>query len=200
MKATPRPRTMTVALLLALAVPVVAAVIYFTVGNPASLGESTDPAPVAEGGQRDYLAQLQKHLARQPRDARGWVLLARAQAERNEFKSSADAYQKAITVSEKVAKDPAVLCEYADVLGMAQGGNLSGKPSELIAQALGINPRHPMALEMAGSAAYDAGRYGEAVGYWKELLAGLSPGSERYSQLSAAVSRAERKAAVSLPR
>ena len=128
------------------------------------------------------------------------MLLARSQAERNEFKAAADAYQKALTVSEKIARDPTVLCEYADVLGMVQGGDLKGKPAELIAQALAINPRHPVALEMAGSAAYAEGRYADAVRYWKELLSGLTPGSERYSELSAAVAGAERKASVALPR
>jgi cytochrome c-type biogenesis protein CcmH len=83
---------------------------------------------------------------------------------------------------------------------MTQGGRLDGKPIALIEQALAIDPKHPAALEMAGSAAYADGRYAEAVRYWKELLAGLTPGSERHAELSAAVARAERKASVSLPR
>lgn len=193
----PRRRTRAFALIVALAVPIAAAVLYLTVGRPEALDEQRAEEASAEA---DQVAQMQAHLARQPRDARGWVLLARAQSERGEFAASADAYQKAITVSEKVAKDPGVLCEYADALGMTQGGKLRGKPTELIAQALGINPKHPMALEMAGSAAYEDGRYGDAARYWKELLAGVSPGSERHSQLAAAIERAERKAAVSLPR
>jgi len=53
---------------------------------------------------------------------------------------------------------------------------------------------------MAGSLAYEEGRYADAVRYWKELLADLTPGSERHSELSTAVARAERKAAVALPR
>ncbi len=158
------------------------------------------PAPVGEAAKGDYIEQLQSHLSRQPRDGRGWVLLARAQADRNEFKAAADAYQKALTVSEKVAKDPGVLCEYADALGMTQGGRLAGRPAELIAKALSINPAHPAALEMAGSVAYEEGRYADAVRYWKQLLADLTPGSERHSELSAAVARAERKASVTLPR
>lgn len=193
----PRTRTRTVALAVGVVVPVAAAVLYLAVGKPEALDEQAAPEARAGG---DYVEQLRTHLARQPRDGRGWVLLARAQADRNEFTAAADAYQKALTVSDKVAKDPGVLCEYADVLGMAQGGSLAGKPAELIAQALAINPKHPAALEMAGSAAYAEGRYADAVRYWKELLADLSPNSERYGELADAVARAERKAAVSLPR
>jgi cytochrome c-type biogenesis protein CcmH len=193
----PRRPARLVALVIALAIPLVAALLYLAVGKPEAMDEQPAPDAVAEG---DYVARLQTHLARQPRDGRGWVLLARAQVERNEFKAATDAYQKALTVSEKIAKDPGVLCEYADALGMAQGGRLAGKPAELVAQALSINPKHPAALEMAGSAAYEEGRYGDAARYWKELLSGLTPGGERHAELSAAVARAERNAAVSLPR
>jgi cytochrome c-type biogenesis protein CcmH len=193
----PRRPARLVALVIALAIPLVAALLYLAVGKPEAMDEQPAPDAVVEG---DYVARLQTHLARQPRDGRGWVLLARAQVERNEFKAATDAYQKALTVSEKIAKDPGVLCEYADALGMAQGGRLAGKPAELVAQALSINPKHPAALEMAGSAAYEEGRYGDAARYWKELLSGLTPGGERHAELSAAVARAERKAAVSLPR
>ena len=196
---SPPPRARTVALFVAVALPVVAGILYFAVGKPDALTEDV-PAPVGEATKGDYIEQLQAHLSRQPRDGRGWVLLARAQADRNEYQAAADAYQKALTVSAKVAKDPGVLCEYADVLGMVQGGRLDGKPAELIAQALAIDPKHPMALEMAGSAAYEAGRYADSVRYWQTLLAELTPGSERHQQLAAALERAQRKAAVSLPR
>lgn len=194
-----QPRARAVALAVVVALPVVAGLLYFAVGRPGSLSEDP-PAPLGEAPKGDYIEQLQSHLSRQPRDGRGWVLLARAQADRNEFKAAADAYQKALTVSEKVAKDPGVLCEYADALGMAQGGTLAGRPAELIAKALAINPAHPAALEMAGSVAYEEGRYADAVRYWKQLLADLTPGSERHTELSMAVARAERKAAVTLPR
>ncbi|MGE5162328.1 MAG: c-type cytochrome biogenesis protein CcmI [Betaproteobacteria bacterium] len=193
------PRARAFALFVAVALPVVAVLLYFTVGKPGALGEDP-PAPPADAAKGDYVEQLQKHLSRQPRDGRGWVLLARAQADRNEFKASADAYQKALTVSEKVAKDPGVLCEYADALGMAQGGSLAGRPAELIEKALAINPAHPAALEMAGSLAYEEGRFADAARYWRQLLADLGPGSERHAELSTAVERAERKAAVTLPR
>ena len=196
---SPLPRARAVALFVAVALPVVAGILYFTVGKPDALTDEP-PAPVGEAAKGDYIEQLQSHLSRQPRDGRGWVLLARAQADRNEFKAAADAYQKALTVSEKVAKDPGVLCEYADALGMTQGGRLAGRPAELIARALSIDPAHPAALEMSGSVAYEEGRYADAVRYWKQLLADLTPGSDRHVELSEAVARAERKAAVTLPR
>jgi cytochrome c-type biogenesis protein CcmH len=188
-------RARTAALLIAAMLPLIALAVYFAVGRPDALAL---PEEQAAGG--DYVTRLQAHLARQPRDARGWVLLARAQAERNDFAAAAAAYDKALSASPKVAKDPAVLCEYADALGMAQGGRLDGKPAQLIAQALAIDPQQPVALEMAGSAAYADGRYAEAVRHWQTLLVQLPAGSQRHAELEAAIGRAQRRAAVSLPR
>jgi cytochrome c-type biogenesis protein CcmH len=154
--------------------------------------------PPQEPGVGEYVERLESHLRSQPRDARGWVLLARAYAENEQFMDAARAYEKAIE-SPKVARDPGVLCEFADVLGIAHG-RLEGRPSELIQQALAIDPRHATALEMAGSAAYEQHDYLSAAKYWKRLLGVLEPGTEQHRELAAAVARAERKAAVALPR
>lgn len=155
-------------------------------------------APLREETGDAYVARLEAHLRSQPRDGRGWVLLARAHAESDRFADAANAFERAIAVAPKVRRDPAVLCEFADALGMAQR-SLGGRPLELIQQALAIDPAHPVALEMAGSAAYEQRRYAEAARHWKLLLAQLVPASERHVELAAAIERAERRAAVALP-
>ena len=139
--------------------------------------------------------RLREHLERQPGDARAWVLHARLQAELDRFGEAAQGYEKALALSPKVAKDPAVWCEYADVLAMAQGGKLAGRPRELIARALALDSHHPKALEMAGSAEYEQGRYKEALGYWRPLLAKLEPGTQMHAELAIAIERTERMAA-----
>jgi cytochrome c-type biogenesis protein CcmH len=77
---------------------------------------------------------------------------------------------------------------------MQQGGRLSGKPLQLVNRALELNDRHPMALEMAGSAAYEEGRFGDAARYWGELLPQLRSGTRRHTELAAAVERARERA------
>jgi cytochrome c-type biogenesis protein CcmH len=195
--AAPARRQRAAAIAVALLVPFAAGAIYFAVGQPAAL---TPAEASATGEEADYVERLQAHLVRQPRDARAWVLLARAQADRDQFRDAAESYEKALTApAGKASKDPGVLCEYADVLGVMQGGRLDGRPLELVYQALSINPKHPVALEMAGSAAYADGRYGESARYWRLVLDQLAPGTEQHRQLSAAIDRAQRRAAVSLP-
>ncbi len=137
---------------------------------------------------------LKSHVERAPRDGRAWVMLARAELDADRFREAADAYERGLATSRKVALDAAVWCEYADALGMAQGGRLEGRPRELIERALALNPAHPKALEMAGSAAYERGDFAAAARHWKALLAQLAADSHAHGELAAAVARAERKA------
>jgi len=135
--------------------------------------------------------QLAAEVARNPGNGRAWVLLARAEFETDRFAEAAAAYERALAVSPKVARDPAVWCEYADALGMAQGGSLAGVPRSFIARALELNPAHPKALEMAGSAAYEARDFALAATYWRELLAQIREGSREHGELAAAIARAD---------
>ncbi|MBL8349165.1 MAG: hypothetical protein JNL87_02530 [Burkholderiaceae bacterium] len=141
---------------------------------------------------------LKRHLERQPRDGRGWVLFAMREFEADRFDAAAAAFERAVTVSRRVAADPAVWCEYADALGMARGGRLEGKPTELIHHALSLRGDHPKALEMAGSAAYERRDFAAAARYWRQLLPQMHQGSRQQAELTAAIERADRLAATSL--
>ncbi len=120
------------------------------------------------------------------------MLVARIDFAADRFADAAVAYERALATP-KVALDAGVWCEYADALGMAQGGSLTGRPRELVMRALAQNPAHPKALEMAGSAAYEAGDYGAAVQYWRQLLPQLADDPHAKHELAAAIARAEDK-------
>jgi cytochrome c-type biogenesis protein CcmH len=158
--------------------------------SPAIVGELTGDSPNADPVRRDDLV---RHLARNPRDGRGWVLLARRDFADNRFADAASAYEKSLAASPKVAADPLIWCEYADALGMTQGGRLEGRPRELVMKALAMNAAHPKALEMAGSAAFEQGEYESAVSFWRQLLAQLPARSAAHRELSAAIAQAEQR-------
>lgn len=183
------------ALAIAIGLPVLAFALYALVGDPLALGGGDRAGNAASGDLGDMPARsdtLERHLARHPGDARGWVLLARSEFEANRFADAAAAYGKAIGASPRVAADAAIWCEYADALGMAQGGTLAGRPSELIERALALDAAHPRALEMAGGVAYEQHDYAGAARYWRQLLGQLAPGSPEQRELAAAVARVER--------
>ena len=175
---------------LAIALPLLAALLYACLRHPATLQRTSETAVSA--------ATLAAHVDGHARDARGWVMLARELAPADRFGEAAQAYERALTFP-KVARDAAVWTEYADVLGMAQGGSLEGRPAELISRALALDPQQPQALEMAGSAAYARRDYGQAAAHWRTLLGQLGPGDSRERELAEAIARSERLARTSLP-
>lgn len=156
-----------------------------------SLAEAIDSAADAD----NFARRVRAHLDQTPRDARGWVIYARLRAETDDYADAAQAYERALALPSKVARDPTVWCEFADALGMMQGGRLAGRPRELIDRALALNPNHPKALEMAGSAEFGQGDYASALRFWRPLLAMLEPGSRAYAEMAAAIARTEHLAA-----
>lgn len=184
--------------------PVAAALLYLQFGHPQLIGAPLLPRPptasdAAGGDAEKLLVQLEAHVAASPSDARAWVMLGRLRMQFDRFTPAAAAYERALGASAKVARDPLVWCEYADAVGMAQGGRLAGKPRELIDKALALDATNPRALEMAGSAAYEAGDFRGAVGYWQRLLVQLPADSSERAELAAAIARAEQRAKFSPP-
>jgi cytochrome c-type biogenesis protein CcmH len=193
----PVPPTPRLALILAIALPLSALGLYALLGDPGAVAGATralaaDAAPSASVPA--LREDLLRHLARNPRDGRGWALLARMDFAADRFGDASAAYERAMAASPNVARDPTVWCEWADALGMAQGGTLAGKPRELVLRALTLDPAHPKALEMAGSAAFEAREYATAANYWRELLAQLPERSQAHHELAAAIAGADERA------
>lgn len=184
------------AAVLALALPVVAVALYLRIGDPSALG--TAPGHVASaralhtGSAPEFMERIEAHLKHAPRDGRAWVILARLNFEMDRYEAAASAYRQALSASRKVAQDPQVWCELADALGMMQGGSLRGEPREMVHRALALKSNHPRALEMAGSAEYEAGNRAGALSYWEPLLAQLDPESTVYRELRFAIERVRR--------
>ncbi len=137
---------------------------------------------------------LGQDLQRAPRDARAWAIYARLNVERADYAAAAAAYAHALELPGRVAQDPMVWCEYADALATLGGGRLAGQPFAMITRALALNPRHPRALEMAGSAAIEQGNYKAALHYWEPLLQLTPVDAPQYRELLSAIERTRLRA------
>jgi cytochrome c-type biogenesis protein CcmH len=173
-----------VAYVLAFALPLVAIVFYLKVGNPQAMTPSAAVAPAtAENGADGFsqqrieanIAALAKRLETNPSDSQGWTMLARSYTSMEKYPEASDAFSKATAL---VPNDADLWAEYAFATAMANGRQLQGKPTELINKALKIDPENLKALELAGSAAFQAKDYKRAVEYWQRLLDKVPRGSE----------------------
>jgi cytochrome c-type biogenesis protein CcmH len=196
------------AAVVAIGMPAGAFALYALLGDPGATGDaraalsqqvlaagsSSDPMPQAQA-----YAELERHLSRQPADARALVLKARIDMQAQRFELAAAAYQKALRGPSKVAGDATVWVEYAEARGLLQGGTLTGEPQRLVEKALSLDATNRQALDLAGSAAWEQRDFAAASRYWKRLLAQVSADSVRHAELSAAIARADERARFALP-
>lgn len=155
------------------------------------------PAP---GAAADRLSsELDRHLRQAPGEPRAWILKARLDMQSDRHAEAAAAYAQALAGRSKAVNDAGVWVEYAEALGMSQGRTLLGEPQRLVHKALEIDGRHPRALDLAGSAAWEGGDYAGAAAHWQRLLVQLPAGSQRHAELSQAIARAEQRARLALP-
>ena len=188
---------------IALGLPVAAIVFYLNVGNPKAITNEAAPtrpsgamssAPVERTQEQidANVAALAKRLQENPSDVQGWTMLARSYNSMERFAEAAGAYAKATELS---PKDADLWAEYAFVSAMASGRSLEGRPRELIEKALQVDPENAKALQLAGSAAYQAKEYKKAITYWERVLKQVPPNSEVAEQITARINEAKALAA-----
>ena len=156
---------------------------YFWLGTPAGV-DVTPPQMSARGdtnSQADGAAPhsisnekinemaegLAARLKENPKDAAGWLMLARSYAALGRHAEAVTAYKQAATM---IPEDAQLLADYADSLAMTSNRSLEGEPSRLIERALKIDPGNVKALSLAGTAAFDRHDYATAIKHWEKVV------------------------------
>lgn len=167
------------AVVLAMLLPLAAAGLYFVLGTPSALDSRKEQAQTQEhldaGQMEAAVARLAQRLQSTPDDLEGWTMLARSYRVLGRHQDAVAAYARA---EKLIASDPPRLTEWAESLALAGGGTLAGKPAELVARALAVDPDFGHALALAGAAAFERKDYGGAIAYWERLAKQFQPGSE----------------------
>lgn len=192
----------------AVAIPLAAVVFYLQIGvpqaisNPSTLNtmpRSTATAPPSMGeGERSAeqiaanVDKLAEKLKSNPNDLAGWTMLARSYSSMSKFAEAAGAYAKATELN---PKDADLWAEYAFATAMANGRKMDGKVSELVEQALKVDPENAKALQLAGTIAFDAKDYKRAIENWERVLKRVPPNSEVAQAITDRINEAKTLAA-----
>jgi cytochrome c-type biogenesis protein CcmH len=184
-----------------LAIPIGVVAFYMFVGNPQGLNPTMatqmagpqSSRPQSSGPMSDQqisanVEKLAKKLEQNPNDAQGWLMLARSYVSMEKFADAAAAFEH---VTSLTPNDASAWADYAEASAMANGQRLAGKPTDAINRALQLDPKSQKALDLAGSAAYQAGDYKRAIDYWQKLLNQLPAGSEELRTISAQIAKAK---------
>jgi cytochrome c-type biogenesis protein CcmH len=177
----------------AIALPVTAAGLYLVLGAPAALDPEQRQPQLGRADVEAMVEKLAQRLQSRPDDAEGWAMLGRSYRVLGRNEEAAQAYAKAERV---VAADPRLLVDYAESLALAHGGNLQGKPAELVARALELDPGNPLALMLSGAVAFQREDYAGAVRQWEKVQALLAPGSDEARAVGDSIAKARELAAL----
>lgn len=152
--------------------------------DPAAAGAMT-PEKINQMVER-----LAERLKSNPDDPVGWVRLAQAYKVQGRLPEAEDAFVKA---GKLVDSDPDLLTQYADLLAVRGGNRIEGRSLALVNKALALNPKHPLALRMAGFAAFGRADYAQAVAHWETALTMLPPGSSDAARMASQIDVARAK-------
>lgn len=175
------------ATVIVLVLPLAAVFLYLNIGDTrgllpqAQLASATQMNRSSGGGGggaedmsgHDFSAALENLIARlssNPEDVEGWVMLARTYTAMERYTEASNTYAK---LADLVPNNPQILSDYARTLALRNQGTLAGKPTELLYQALGIDPQYPPALALAGHAEFEQEHYEKASAHWEKLLAAI---------------------------
>jgi cytochrome c-type biogenesis protein CcmH len=198
-RAEKAPPSWTLAIAVAVGIPVIAIPLYLMLGNPAAL--NPDLVAASQGGDQGHaltpekvaamVGQLKQKLAANPDDGDGWLMLAKTTSAIGRFDESAKAYAEAV---KRVQPDAQVYADYADTLAMASGRSLMGPPEKLIEQALKIDGNNVKALALQGTIAFQRQEYAKAAASWKKIQTLVPPDSELAQRIAGSIADAEAKA------
>ncbi|MEI7842679.1 MAG: c-type cytochrome biogenesis protein CcmI [Gallionellaceae bacterium] len=179
------------AIALAVVLPLAMVGLYLKIGNlnafapEAAMMNASLPANTSMPAS---IKTLEDKIAQNPADGESLLLLARAYGEMERYSDSVKLYEK---LTEFVKDEAWIWADYADMLAMVHGQKLAGPPTKLIEKALALDPNHPKALALAGSAAMESGDYQAAVRHWGHLLNGLPADSEDAKMIAGGIQQAK---------
>jgi cytochrome c-type biogenesis protein CcmH len=183
---------------LAIAVPLIALLLYGVVGTPGALAPESAPdrTPGVTSQQiESMVARLAARLESNPEDTNGWVMLGRSYAGLGRFSDSAAAYANAV---KRLPPDAQLLADYAESVAMAQNQRFEGEPARIIALALEADPKNLKALALAGTAAFEKQDFNSAVTHWQKLLEAAPANSYLTASVRKIIAEAKARSASAL--
>ncbi len=181
------------ALFLALALPAFAIGLYLAIGDSAIIprleGVAGETAQATGHGAADaqqaasleiMVERLAARMEENPDQLEGWLMLGRTYVALDQPDKGAAALARALALA---PQNPEIMINLAQAQATATNGQLGGRPAELIAAALVIDPKHATGRWLNGLVAYQAGEFPLAVKRWEALALDLDAADEDATEL-----------------
>jgi cytochrome c-type biogenesis protein CcmH len=174
-------------------IPLGAGITYLSLGSPnlvpVSMNAATGEQPLP-GGIEDTVAEVETYLESNPKNGRGWELLAPVYFRLGRFDDAVRARRNALEI---FGADAARLGDLGEAIVMANNGVVTPEAKDLFARANAGDPEDVMAQYYLGLSAKQEGRRDEALKRWTDLAAGAREGAEWLPLVKNALARIDEK-------
>ena len=156
-------------------IPAVALTLYLRVGAPELPDDPLEARLNADPQTMDMatiIAKIERAVAKNPNDGRGWSILARIYGRLGRNDDAIAAYRNEIRI---LGPSEERLASLGEAETAANGGKISADARKAFEQAITLNPKSPRARFYIGLASEQEGKKTEALTIWKQLVADSPP-------------------------
>ena len=179
------------ALAIAFVLPLTAAGLYLLVGTPVALnGVAAEPDQTLTVQQA--IDELRNHLAKQPGDLQGWMLLAQTSTMQHDPIGARDAYDHVLKLD---ANNAEAMVGWAEADSMLRDDHrIEGRALDLLKRAVLLQPDSQRGLWLLGISDFQRGQYHDAAATWRLLQPQLEPGSQVAQAVAQQIAAADARA------
>jgi cytochrome c-type biogenesis protein CcmH len=138
----------------------------------------------------EMTARLEAAVQSNPQSAESWYFLGRTYMAQERAGDAAAAFERAVGVA---GREPELLGQWAQALYFAGNKQWSAQLQALTDEALKADPAEVTSLGLLGIAAYEAGRFQQAIGHWEQLVALLPPEDPSRQAIQGGIARARER-------
>lgn len=138
----------------------------------------------------EMTAHLEQAVKEQPDSAEAWYFLGRTYMNQERPADAAKAFARVV---ELAGRQPELLGQWAQAQYFAGDRQWSEQLQALTEEALQANPQELTSLGLLGIAAYEEGRYQDAVRFWEQLVAALPENDPSREAIRGGIERARQQ-------
>ncbi|WP_439859020.1 c-type cytochrome biogenesis protein CcmI [Pseudomonas sp. MBLB4136] len=140
----------------------------------------------------EMTARLEAAVEEDPESAEAWYFLGRTYMAQERAADAAKAFERAIGVA---GREPALLGQWAQALYFAGDKQWTAQLQGLTDEALQADPAEVTSLGLLGIAAFEDGRFAEAIEHWQRLVAALPEQDPSRQAIVGGIARARERLA-----
>ncbi|WP_236450667.1 c-type cytochrome biogenesis protein CcmI [Stutzerimonas stutzeri] len=138
----------------------------------------------------EMTAHLEQAVKEQPDSAEAWYFLGRTYMNQERPADAAKAFARVV---ELAGRQPELLGQWAQAQYFAGDRQWSEQLQALTEEALQADPQELTSLGLLGIAAYEEGRYQDAVRFWEQLVAALPENDPSREAIRGGIERARQQ-------